>query len=35
MATSAQAYEFMSEQLNKVGDITTRKMMGEYLVYFR
>ena len=35
MATSAQAYEFMSGQLNKVGDITTRKMMGEYLVYFR
>ncbi len=35
MATSIQAYEFIMEQLNKVGDITTRKMMGEYLVYFK
>ncbi len=35
MATSAQAYEYMLEQLNKAGDITTRKMMGEYLVYFK
>lgn len=35
MATTVQAYNFILEHLNKIGNITTRKMMGEYLVYFK
>lgn len=35
MATTNEYYEYITECLSKIGDITTRKMMGEYLVYYR
>lgn len=35
MATSTQARDYIVEHLSKAGDISTRKMMGEYLVYFK
>lgn len=35
MATSKEYYEYITENLNKVGEITTRKMMGEYCVYYK
>ena len=33
MATSADYIEFVSEHLNKFGEIRARKMFGEYMVY--
>lgn len=35
MATSTEARDYIIENLSKAGDISTRKMMGEYLVYFK
>lgn len=35
MATSKEFHDYIVENLQKAGDISTRKMMGEYLVYFR
>lgn len=35
MATSTEAHDYIVENLSKAGDISTRKMMGEYLVYFK
>lgn len=35
MATSTEAHDYIVENLSKTGDISTRKMMGEYLVYFK
>ena len=35
MATSKSFVEFVTEQLSDAGEVTTRPMMGEYLVYFR
>lgn len=35
MATSKEYYEYIIENLNKIGEITTRKMMGEYCVYYK
>lgn len=35
MATSADYIEFVSEHLNKFGEIRTRKMFGEYMVYYK
>ena len=35
MATSKSFLEFVTEQLSDAGEVTTRPMMGEYLVYFR
>lgn len=35
MATSTEARDYIVENLSKAGDISTRKMMGEYLVYFK
>lgn len=34
MSTTAEFHDYIVENLSKTGDITTRKMMGEYLVYF-
>ncbi len=35
MATTKEYHDYVYDSLSKVGDIRTRKMMGEYLVYFR
>lgn len=35
MATSADYIEFVSEHLNKFGEIRARKMFGEYMVYYK
>lgn len=34
MATTKEFHNYVVENLSKIGEITTRKMMGEYLVYF-
>lgn len=34
MATSKDYIEFVLEQVKDFGDVTTRKMFGEYMVYF-
>ena len=33
MATSASYIAFVSEQLDRFGDVRTKKMFGEYMVY--
>lgn len=35
MATTKEFHDHIVGSLQRVGDITTRKMMGEYLVYYR
>lgn len=35
MATSKEFHDYVVDCLQRVGDITTRKMMGEYLVYYK
>ena len=35
MATSKEFHDYIVENLQRVGEITTRKMMGEYLVYYQ
>ena len=35
MATSKEFHDYILEQLKKAGDVTTRKMMGEYCVYYQ
>lgn len=35
MATTEQFFEFFSEKLSAVGNMAYRKMMGEYVVYYR
>lgn len=35
MATSKEFHDYIVENLQKVGEISTRKMMGEYCVYFQ
>ena len=35
MATSVDYIKFVCERLNKFGGIRTRKMFGEYMVYYR
>ena len=34
MATTKEYYEYVMECLNKAGEVTSRKMMGEYCLYF-
>lgn len=34
MASSKEYLEFILEQLSELNDITTRKMMGEYIIYY-
>ena len=35
MATSKEFHDYIVEQLQRVGEVSTRKMMGEYCVYYR
>lgn len=35
MATTKEFHDYIVDSLNRVGDITTRKMMGEYCIYYR
>ncbi len=35
MATSKEFHDYIVENLQKVGEISTRKMMGEYCVYYQ
>lgn len=35
MATSKEFHDYIVENLRKVGDVFTRKMMGEYCVYYQ
>lgn len=35
MATTKEFHDYILENLQKVGLVTTRKMMGEYCVYFQ
>lgn len=35
MATSEDFFEYVSEQLAPVGEVSFRRMMGEYCVYYR
>ena len=35
MATSKEFHDYIVECLSKAGNVTTRRMMGEYCVYFR
>lgn len=34
MATTKEFHDYVLEQLQKVGNVTTRRMMGEYCVYY-
>jgi len=34
MATTKEFHDYVVEELSKIGNITTRKMMGEYCVYY-
>lgn len=34
MATTKEFHNYVLEQLQKTGNVTTRKMMGEYCVYY-
>ena len=34
MSTTVEFHDYVIENLRKAGDVTSRKMMGEYLVYF-
>ncbi len=35
MATTREFHDYVVENLLRIGDITTRKMMGEYCVYYK
>lgn len=35
MATSKEFHDYILEHLQKIGAVSTRKMMGGYLVYFQ
>lgn len=35
MATTKEFHDYILENLRKVGDVSTRKMMGEYCVYYQ
>lgn len=35
MRTTKEFHDYIVENLQKVGEVTTRKMMGEYLVYYQ
>lgn len=35
MASSKEYFDFISEQLSELDDISYRKMMGEYIIYYR
>ena len=35
MATTKEFHDYVMEQLSRVGEVTSRRMMGEYCVYYR
>lgn len=35
MASSKEYLDYVLEQLSETGDVTSRAMMGEYILYFR
>ena len=35
MATSRSYFEFISDALSRLGDVSFRPMMGEYLIYYQ
>ncbi len=35
MATSKEFCDYVLENLRRIGEVSARKMMGEYLVYYR
>ncbi len=35
MATSKEFHDYVVESLQRIGDITTKKMMGEYCIYYK
>lgn len=35
MATTKDFHDYVMEQLSRVGEVSSRKMMGEYCVYYR
>ena len=35
MATTQEFHDYVVDCLQRIGDITTRKMMGEYCVYYK
>lgn len=35
MATKREYYEFIMEQLSEIQDVSSRAMMGEYIIYYR
>ncbi len=35
MSTTKEYHDYVLESLSRVGNIRTRKMMGEYLVYYK
>lgn len=35
MATSKEFHDYVMEQLARAGEVSSRKMMGEYCVYYR
>lgn len=35
MATSKEFHDYVVENLQKIGEVSSRKMMGEYLVYYQ
>ena len=35
MATTKEFHDYVMECLSRAGEVRTRKMMGEYLVYYR
>lgn len=35
MATSKEYHDYIIEHLQKIGEVSTRKMMGEYCVYYQ
>ncbi len=35
MATSKEFHDYVVESLRRVGDVSTRRMMGEYCIYYR
>lgn len=35
MATSKEFHDYIVETLRRIGDVSTRKMMGEYLIYYQ
>lgn len=35
MATSKEYYDYVMDSLQRVGDISTKKIMGEYCIYYK